>query len=249
MVASTCGPCACGRVGARAAHMFNVFMPGLSASPWRDAGDFSFATLLEEHFDELRGELDAAIANGLPMQPFGRSPDGTPLMPPAWTGLERDQAALAEPARCGELRAAASCGGRHGSSLRRDQGALSVLVPRAGAGGADWRAHRSHQRVVSCHLASTSRLGAGCVWRVRRGRGASVGASRSTTAIPTKPGTITRRSGGSFWPCTGRIQISAWWNVRHSHGWRSDFCHPTVHEGVPTTHLSAIAATRRSASR
>ena len=38
--------------------------------------------------------------------------------------------------------------------------------------------------------ASTSRLGAGCVWWVSRGRGSRVGASPSTTAIHTKPGTI-----------------------------------------------------------
>ena len=61
-------------------QMFDLYMPGLPSSPWGDPGEFAFAPLLEEHFDELRAELDDAISKGLPMQPFGRSPDGTPLM-------------------------------------------------------------------------------------------------------------------------------------------------------------------------
>ncbi len=122
-------------------RMFDLFMPGLPSSPWNDADDFVCTSLLEEHYDELRAELDDALSNGLPMQPFGRPPDGTPLLRERWTRVERDQAALDEPARRGELRAAAPCGGGHGSRLRREQGSLAVLLPRAGTGGAEWRAH------------------------------------------------------------------------------------------------------------
>ena len=73
-------------------YMFDLFMPGLPSSPWSDVGEFAFAPLLEEHYDELRGELDDAISSGLPMQPFGRSPDGTPLLrgrvDPGWREIK-----------------------------------------------------------------------------------------------------------------------------------------------------------------
>ena len=177
-------------------YMFDLFMPGLPSSPWSDAGEFAFAPLLEEHYDELRGELDDAPSQG-PSNAAVRAAARrhTAADRSAWTRGWRRSSCTGEPARCGELRAAASCGGGHGRRFRREpscrsrsctsrwsrgRGSPSTLIP-----STRWRHATS---------AYTSRLDVGCVWRVSRGRGSRVGASPSTTAIPTKHGTTTRRS-------------------------------------------------------
>ncbi len=169
--------------GARAAelapgqrHMFDVFMPGLSASPWRDAGDFSFATLLEEHFDELRGELDAAIANGLPMQPFGRSPDGTPLMrarvDPGWREIKLHWRNRPVAANCALLPRAAAVM----EAVFAETKVLSLFSYLALEPGARTGEHTDPiNALVSCHLGLHVPPGCGlCVagetrsWRERR---------------------------------------------------------------------------------
>ncbi len=73
-------------------QMFDLFVPGLPTSPWNDAADFVCTRLLEEAYDELRAEFDDALANGLPMQQFGRAPDGRPLLrervDPGWREIK-----------------------------------------------------------------------------------------------------------------------------------------------------------------
>ena len=54
-------------------------MPGVPSSPWYDAADFACASLLEEHYDELRAELDLALARGLQWQPYGQPPESAAL--------------------------------------------------------------------------------------------------------------------------------------------------------------------------
>ena len=59
--------------------LLDVFMPGVPSSPWYDAAEFACASLLEQHYHELRAELDHALAYGLQWQPYGRPPESAPL--------------------------------------------------------------------------------------------------------------------------------------------------------------------------
>ena len=59
--------------------LLDVFMPGVPSSPWYDAADFACTSLLEEHYDELRAELDLALARGLQWRPYGQPPGSEPL--------------------------------------------------------------------------------------------------------------------------------------------------------------------------
>ena len=129
--------------------------------------------------------------------------------------VERDQAALAEPARCGnceQLPRAAAVMER--SARREPHGSLTVLVPGAGAGRPDPASTLiPSTRWCPATSAYTSRLDVGCVWRrvavVARGSVHRLRQQLSPRSLERSPDAAR----GSFSPCTGRTQISAWWNV------------------------------------
>jgi aspartate beta-hydroxylase len=146
--------------GARAADlapgqrtMFDLYMPGLPSAPWNDAGDFACTRLLEEAYFELRAELDEALADGLPMQPFGRAPDGRPLVPgpvdPGWTEIKLHWMNRPVEANCALLPRAAAVM----EAVFAESRVLSLFSYLALAPGARSGEHSDPiNALVSCHL-------------------------------------------------------------------------------------------------
>ena len=128
-------------------HRFDLFVPGLPSSPWNDAGDFACTCLLEDAHDELRAEFDDALANGLPMQQFGRSPDGRPLLRDrvdrGWREIKLHWMNRPVAANCERLPRAAAVM----EAVFAESKVLSLFSYLAvGARCAQRRAHRSPQR-------------------------------------------------------------------------------------------------------
>ena len=126
--------------------LLGVYMPGIPSAPWYEPEAFLMVGPVGGLSTPYCGRSSKqAWADGLELQPYGWSPDGTPLpvgaVPPGWKSSSC--AGAARPYRRSARAEVSDRSGADDGGAGPHQGAGPVLVPGARAEHAAARAHRS----------------------------------------------------------------------------------------------------------